>query len=69
MTYVSHVNTTDTNDLGAIADGRYLFGTGLGLLDVAPEDTGVSTEIDESLGLYFADCTSASCHEDDPVVW
>lgn len=68
MTYISHVNTANTNDLGAIADGCYLFGTGLGLFDVAPKDTGICTQIDESLRLYFADGTSSSSHEDDPVV-
>lgn len=68
MTYISHVYTANTDDLGAIADGGYFFGTGLRLFDVAPKDTGVRTQIDESFRLYFADGTSASSHEDDPVV-
>lgn len=68
MTYISHVNTTNTNHLGAIADCCYLFGTGLRLFDVTPKDTGIGTQIDESFRLYFADGTSSSSHEDDPVV-
>lgn len=41
VTHISHVHPANTDDLGAIADGCYLFGAGLCLLDVAPENTSV----------------------------
>lgn len=41
MTYISHVNCANTNDLGALADSRYLFGTGFCLFDIAPENTSI----------------------------
>lgn len=41
MTYISHVNSADTDDLGALADSRYLFGAGLCLLDIATENASI----------------------------
>lgn len=68
MTYISHVDSADTDDLGALTDSRYLFGTSFCLLDIAPKNTSICAQVDESFRLYLADGTSASSHEDDPVV-
>lgn len=41
VTYVSDVNSPDADDLGTFADSSYLFGAGLCLFDIAPQDTSV----------------------------
>lgn len=41
VTYISHVNPANSDDLGPIADSCYIFGAGFCLLDIAPENTSV----------------------------
>lgn len=36
VTYISHINPANADDLGSFADRRYLSSTCLGLLDIAP---------------------------------
>lgn len=68
VTYISHIDSANADDLGSFTNRRDLFSTGLGLFDIAPKNTGVCAQVDERLGLYLADGTCASGHEDDPVV-
>lgn len=41
MAYISHVNSADTDDLGALADSRYFLRTSFCLLDIAPKNASI----------------------------
>lgn len=68
-THIADIDGANTQDLCALANSGDLLCDTLRLFNIASDDTGIGTEVDQRLGLDTADGASTARYENDLVVW
>lgn len=65
----ANVDCANADHFSTRSDGSHVSGGGFSLFDIATDDAGISTEMDQSTNLGTADGASATSAEDDLVIW